>query len=990
MKYDVFISYQSLSINIVNTIAHVLEGEGIKCWYAKELANSAGKKFSDKIAKSLKESKMLVVVITDEALKSEWVDNEVTRALDQHKVVIPFIVSALNPTLEEESGLLLKFAAKQRIDAYPNPERKFSLLVKNVKISLNESKLDDSSSEGSQFDIEENFATDFDFDEGEILLAAKQYNDAALAYIASAERGNNKAKEKLCQMFYDMSDKIEIISQDIWDNIERQAQSGHSYANFLMHCKNYNNPSTNLVAFEYLKKSIRISPIPLALLRLGVQHSWGLGSKPNHTLSMYYYNKALEMGCKEAYGYIGSDYQYGNDVVRKDIENAKEYFKKGIELNDKRSWIGMVSLYINEYYDIEKARELAQKIINEGYENGYCLMGDTYMGSDWDSISDENRQEAIKWYKKGLLHDEKKAYGMLSYLYQYDDREEAQHLAKRGRALHDSLSTAMLGFLSYNEGNYKEAWNYFRECYERNGNRSGLLANLYFDCNYKPDNLDLDELEKALEVCARNADEESLKYLIRLCKFRANGSDDLNYEEAKEVQKATEYVKLGAEMGITDMMYYWGTYLLNNKNERLYNPEKGLDWIEKAATQKDDRAITTFLRERSSGRYEDKEAIKEFVKETISSNIYNSEYMLHAIQDIDGEEPEIRNIYPDYLLSIIRRENSDKNITFEAIAKILALSAKDTHLTEKDLDYIYNIVEAERLKGNIGYLVSIGENLKSLYHNYDAKAGMNDFMNGEMSANASIYYVLASNGAKSEMEFEAIDNFMGAILSPISNDSCLNKIVKLENDELIGGEDIWSSPLLNIQESYKKICSEHHISPLEFKRCEFKNIVPFFPSVLASEYRRKSFACLLSIKSCDPLIENEFLKHLGSDEELLNICEKINNQDLQLFLISFVELKIDVESLLLGYQKLLKSYNERDYQKITDFVNDYVARLDKANIIHKINVNKKDICEILSKNNKQNIQDANDRLYGDDDEFEKLLNDFINSSSEEDSSQQKI
>ena len=42
-KFDVFISYKRQSLNIVKAIVHILENEGIKCWYDSSLDENAGK-----------------------------------------------------------------------------------------------------------------------------------------------------------------------------------------------------------------------------------------------------------------------------------------------------------------------------------------------------------------------------------------------------------------------------------------------------------------------------------------------------------------------------------------------------------------------------------------------------------------------------------------------------------------------------------------------------------------------------------------------------------------------------------------------------------------------------------------------------------------------------------------------------------------------------------------------------------------------------------
>ena len=75
MRNDVFISYKSESIEIVKALAHALESNGIRCWYApRDLDRSgAGKDYDDEIVEAIKDSSALVCLITDDALLSTWV-----------------------------------------------------------------------------------------------------------------------------------------------------------------------------------------------------------------------------------------------------------------------------------------------------------------------------------------------------------------------------------------------------------------------------------------------------------------------------------------------------------------------------------------------------------------------------------------------------------------------------------------------------------------------------------------------------------------------------------------------------------------------------------------------------------------------------------------------------------------------------------------------------------------------------------------------------
>lgn len=65
----------------------------------------------------------------------------------------------------------------------------------------------------------------------------------------------------------------------------------------------------------------------------------------------------------------------------------------------------------------------------------------------------------------------------------------------------------------------------------------------------------------------------------------------------------------------------------------------------------------------------------------------------------------------------------------------------------------------------------------------------------------------------------------------------------------------------------------------------------------------------------------------SSDEEFLNFAEKLTNQDLQLAIISYVEVLIDMESCELSYQAKLVKYRETHIKRI--MYEEYLARKER-------------------------------------------------------------
>ena len=60
---------------------------------------------------------------------------------------------------------------------------------------------------------------------------------------------------------------------------------------------------------------------------------------------------------------------------------------------------------------------------------------------------------------------------------------------------------------------------------------------------------------------------------------------------------------------------------------------------------------------------------------------------------------------------------------------------------------------------------------------------------------------------------------------------------------------------------------------------------------------------------------------------MLNICELVKEQNLQMFLISFVELNIDIESIEIVSWRLFRDYRMNHLECLANHINVFVTRL---------------------------------------------------------------
>ncbi len=406
-------------------------------------------------------------------------------------------------------------------------------------------------------------------------------------YLSSAESGNLKAQGELCQVFFNDKEISRAMSGDFWDRVYRIAQEGKDYANFIMHCRYFDDPSQSRQSFDYIRKAIRHKDVPLAVLRLGVSFAQGIGTIENHVLANYYYEMALTMGCQEAIGYIDHEYDTG---------------------------------------------------------------------------------------RRSILHD----------------------------------------------------------------------------------------VEKAIK----------------------------------------------------------------------------------------------------------------------------------------------RTVFPPPQLF--------------ALLKVR--------------------IEKERAKKNYGHLSVIRDYITIFYPDYDPEKAVNDILNDKDTIDADICYSMSTPSNHSECNVDLLDSMQEQLFAPITQDQELfQAIIECGYADLVNGSDREILQcIVNLTSSYDNICDKFEVDRKEIAYLDPTEVLPYIKVSFMTLLRRQVFRCILSIKDIDPIIEEQFLNHLDSEEQLLNICETIKDQDVQMFLISFVELNIDVETSMLDLHSLLDLYRNHRLDALVKRLNDFIRTLTDAGIEHHL------------------------------------------------------
>lgn len=968
-KYDVFISYKSETIKVVEAIVNVLEHEKIKCWYApRDLDNSAdGSSYADKILEAIRNSELVVVILCDEALQSQWVTNEITAAQNEGKSIIPYVISKVTV----KNGLYLILNSIHWLAAYPDPESKFKVLLDNVRRVLHAKPTDEVGGESPRYFHAEDGMTsesDFDYEEGMVLLEDGDYNDAALTLLSSAERGNAEAKTALCQMFYDLGIEVDQINDEVWIAAKRLADAGHCFANFVMHCKAYNAVDCEQESYTYVRKAVANGKYGLAFLRLGIHYEWGLGVKQSQVLALHNYNKALNLGCKEAYSYLAQVYFYGSEKTEKDEKKALDYCRQGMEKGDKRSFKPYFDYWLFDKNEEKTASETAQKMIDQGWSQGYLLMGTLYQYK-------EDTKEAKKWFTKAAEHDEKGAYGMLAgILYGEGDTEKAISLAQRGADLRDAFSTFMLGYIYEQQERFDESWRAYKRKYDRNGTGAADLARLVIDKGYWPwgkgesESLTseqmqvLDELEKMLWVCSKNGDFDSMEYLLRLYHLRKTGSASLDYQAVADIPEARKTIELMVSHGNAEAMYEWGTMMHQVENSEIYNPAKGQMWQMKAAEAGNVKAIKTMLNE---------------MPDSIDAQTEMLPFLLDAIHN--------------KRIGLLDR--------FLGVKRLFDLEEEESiHLSEEERESVNALMQECFDNRDYGPLKSVWKYaLPVLCPGYTFEKGLSDsksYITNDSVA-ARIFYAMSDGGKQFETDADAINTFKYNLFLPLT-EYVQEHDIRFDTETFARIDDDLRelfNAVANFDTSFRKLCDKHGLPQTDVVTDWVKVPVdrPWIPNSYGEELKSHMLFAMLYLEEKEPAITEYFRDYAQDDRAALDFTETVKDADTQLLLISWIETNIDLEIYFGEHLKWLNMLREGDEQGLQDALRQYLKKMIDAgidvNALLDSDKIKKHIQWVISEYNREiNNVEAEDCEVSaaiesekalEDDDFDRLLQEFI-------------
>ncbi len=143
MAHDVFISYSSKDMAAGEAVCAALEGRGLRCWIApRDIVPGIG--WAKSIVRAIGQSRIMVLVFSENANRSPQIEREVERAVNKGIPIIPLRIENVQPSEALEYFL----SSPHWLDAFKPPlGQHLDRLAEAVKMQLVPHPLDTGSAE---------------------------------------------------------------------------------------------------------------------------------------------------------------------------------------------------------------------------------------------------------------------------------------------------------------------------------------------------------------------------------------------------------------------------------------------------------------------------------------------------------------------------------------------------------------------------------------------------------------------------------------------------------------------------------------------------------------------------------------------------------------------------------------------------------------------------------------------------------------------------
>lgn len=448
---DVFISYSTKNSDIANHVRKNFESHGITCWMAP-FSIPGGSNYTREIPYGILNSKLAVVIVSLDSLKSVWVQKEIEYIVDNEKILIPFILDDIdNDRLEEP---FRSIATSEHV-INEKEDRDLSQLLLSIQrqlargISAAETNNSDDLLQLGLRDIHE---------DGGLLFDA---GNAEIYFKKSAELGNATAMRYLAKLVWDIGTKEE---SEYW--YKQAAEAGDIQAQKRQAARLYydgpQTPENFAKATDMLQKGV--GEHYASSLRLCAELLLEKSNpRYNPTLAIQYLEEAIKNGESYASVLLGDIYRDGIYVTEDPYKAFGLY--SSVEEEERIAILRMGDCFFQGYgteKDLNKAFD---------YYASNCYYNDEYLEKYADCLNygygtKKDRDEAIDAYRQIIIDTEDSQ--------ELKSSETHMRVLKKRIELDDGEAETIMGKLLFDDGNFSEAFNMFSRAHMHEDSNGAL------------------------------------------------------------------------------------------------------------------------------------------------------------------------------------------------------------------------------------------------------------------------------------------------------------------------------------------------------------------------------------------------------------------------------------------------------------------------------------------------------------------------------------
>ena len=331
----VFISYSHADLNIAETIFKYLETKEIKCWFAPR-SITAGRYWAGEIIKAIRECDVMILVYSKNSVSSKHVVNEVAKAFDSDKIIIPFIIDS-TPMRDDLDYYLLR---THWLVAYPDYKDKLETLYNSIITFNPNSNCED--------------------------LSTKQLEEEMVLFCKNiAEEGNPDAQNNL-GVFFAEGKGVERNEYEAFKWFKLAAEQGHQDAITnvgFCYYDGFGVKQDYSEAIIWFRKAAELG-YDRAQYNLGLCYYKGDGVSQDYTEAIKWFSKAAEQNYTDALCYLAQCYRDGIGVNMDKVE-AKKYFERAA--NNGSDWAQtQLGVLLCQNKDYKAAKPWFEKAADQG------------------------------------------------------------------------------------------------------------------------------------------------------------------------------------------------------------------------------------------------------------------------------------------------------------------------------------------------------------------------------------------------------------------------------------------------------------------------------------------------------------------------------------------------------------------------------------------------------------------------------------------------